>query len=388
MKILYYNPFLNAPHGASVHGLHLIKEIEKSNNQIFILPGLNHKKIVSTNVRSKFSLKLPRFFCDSCIIVGRKIQTLYVLEMIKRTISKTNPDFIIIRQDIGEYFPILLKKEIKIPIILEVNSPTYYEASKYGCSKFFLRYLKSIETQCWEYADAIYAVSNVLHDFICNENPALREKIWVIPNGVDLQKFNEMRCQQTLVKKDRNLIKVGFIGSFQVWHGLDFILHVFSDVIQARPNTELILIGEGAYKKRKELSISKNRILEDKVKFLPHMSYDEIVINLLEIDILVAPYLYQEYFYFSPLKIFDYMAAGKAIVTSNIGQIGEILINDKEAILVKPGNHNDYVEALINLIDSEDKRRFLGNNALKKVEFYTWENAAKTLLFKLSTLRS
>lgn len=388
MKILYYNPFLDASHGASIHGVHLIKEIEKSNNQIIILPGLNQKKIVSTNVSGKFSLKLPRFFYDCCIILQRKIQTPHVLEKIKRTISEINPDFIIIRPSIGEYFPILLKKEIKIPIILEVNAPSYYEASKYGCSKFFLRYLKSIETQCWEYADAIYVVSNVLHKFISNENPALSEKLWVIPNGVDLKIFNEMRGKQHLVKKYKNLIKVGFIGSFQVWHGLDFLLHIFSDVLRARPNTELILIGEGAYKKRTKSSVAKYQIQENKIKFLPHMSYDEVVINLLEMDILVAPYLYQDYFYFSPLKIFDYMAAGKAIVTSNIGQIAEIFTNEKDAILLEPGNHNAYVTALINLIDSENKRRFLGNNALKKVECYTWENAAKTLLSKLSTLRS
>ena len=84
-----------------------------------------------------------------------------------------------------------------------------------------------------------------------------------------------------------------------------------------------------------------------KVKFLGAVPYDSIPAVMKSMDVLVAPYPEMVNFYFSPLKIFEYMASGRPIVSSSIGQIKDVLTNEKNALLVPAGDSKALQDALI-----------------------------------------
>jgi glycosyltransferase involved in cell wall biosynthesis len=98
-------------------------------------------------------------------------------------------------------------------------------------------------------------------------------------------------------------------------------------------------------------------------------------------DVLVAPYPRMDDFYFSSLKVFEYMAAGRAIVASSIGQLSRILIHEKTAILVPPGDIAALGNALTRLKDDFGLRKRLGERAqMEARRRHTWSQRADSIL--------
>jgi glycosyltransferase involved in cell wall biosynthesis len=101
-------------------------------------------------------------------------------------------------------------------------------------------------------------------------------------------------------------------------------------------------------------------------------------------DILVSPHIPLadgSDFFGSPTKIFEYMAMGKAIVASRLGQIGEVLADNETALLVEPGNVSELASAIVKLVESPELRARLGARAREvAIEKHTWRrNAARVL---------
>jgi glycosyltransferase involved in cell wall biosynthesis len=98
-------------------------------------------------------------------------------------------------------------------------------------------------------------------------------------------------------------------------------------------------------------------------------------------DIAVAPYPAIDNFYFSPLKILEYMAAGLPIVASSIGQIPELIDHGRTGLLVEPGNISELSATVEQLCDNEILRRKLGGAARTEVESrFTWDRAVDRIL--------
>ena len=101
-------------------------------------------------------------------------------------------------------------------------------------------------------------------------------------------------------------------------------------------------------------------------------------------DILVAPHIPLtdgSEFFGSPTKIFEYMAMGKAIVASRLGQIGEVLVDEETALLVEPGNVGELGNAIVRLIESETLRMRLGSRAREvAAREHTWTHNAQRVL--------
>jgi len=101
-------------------------------------------------------------------------------------------------------------------------------------------------------------------------------------------------------------------------------------------------------------------------------------------DILVAPHVPLadgSEFFGSPTKIFEYMAMGKGIVASRLGQIGEVLVDEETALLVEPGNVEELRAALVRLIEDAGMRKSLGVKARETAEReHTWMHNARRVL--------
>jgi glycosyltransferase involved in cell wall biosynthesis len=92
-------------------------------------------------------------------------------------------------------------------------------------------------------------------------------------------------------------------------------------------------------------------------------------------DVVTIPYpQLPEELWFSPLKLYEYMAAGKAIVASSAGQITEVIQDGYNGILVEPGNVDELAQAIINLFKDPTRRERLGQNARQQaVTQHSWE---------------
>ena len=95
-------------------------------------------------------------------------------------------------------------------------------------------------------------------------------------------------------------------------------------------------------------------------------------------DILLAPYAPQDFFYLSPIKIFEYMAVGRAVLAANVGQIGEVIQDGINGLLYEPANLESLQAGLLRLTEDQDLRRRLGEEARRTIERrYTWRANAE-----------
>jgi len=208
------------------------------------------------------------------------------------------------------------------------------------------------------------------------------EKIVVMPNGVDVQLFGSYHNPQPARARLGlgNAPVVGFVGGFQLWHGLDRLVESFAQVLQEVPQAKLLLVGDGPARavveqKIAELGVESGVIITG---FIPQERVPEM---LAVVDVAVIPYpqLPQE-LWFSPLKLYEYMAAGKAIVASNSGQIAEVIQNNHNGLLVEAGNVADLAQAIITLFKNPAERKRFGQNARQQaIERHSWEQYIKRL---------
>lgn len=223
------------------------------------------------------------------------------------------------------------------------------------------------------------------HKIICVSSPAKQhliekwqvaaDKIAIMPNGVDIARFgqrhDEPALRQCLGLTDEPIVM--FVGGFQAWHGVELLVASFAQVRRQIPQARLLLVGDGPARPSIEQRIAECGLGEAVVitGMIPH---EDVPAYLALADVATLPYpsLPQE-LWFSPLKLYEYMAAGKAIVASRAGQIAEVIEDGRNGLLVEPGNVAALAEALICLLQNEAERRRLGQRAQQQaVQQHSW----------------
>jgi glycosyltransferase involved in cell wall biosynthesis len=158
----------------------------------------------------------------------------------------------------------------------------------------------------------------------------------VVPNGVELERFADPPSKNTArvtlgLPLDRRL--VGFVGALRPWHGVDVAIRALVDV----PGAELVVAGDGPV--RADLMALAIEVgVADRVRWLGQVPHERIPTVLAAVDVAVAPYPDLDGFFFSPLKLYEYLAAGVPVVASAIGQVPEALGGGRLGRLVTAGD--------------------------------------------------
>src|SRR5262249_9507663 len=143
------------------------------------------------------------------------------------------------------------------------------------------------------------------------------ERVRILPNAVDTERF----CPDVdgiPIRRRLNLegqLVIGFAGTFKPWHGLDLLLEAFGTFHTMAPSSHLLLIGDGPLKASMD-DMVRRAGLEQAATFVGSIAHEEMPTYLAAVDIAIAPYPALDSFYYSPLKLFEYMAMGRAIVAS------------------------------------------------------------------------
>ncbi len=273
---------------------------------------------------------------------------------------------------------------MKVPYILTLDADPIMELSVMGKP---LRGLHALVAgwearMTYKLAKRIICISEQGKQHLVKTWQVDPEKITVVPLAANVELFGQF--YDTLAVRTRlslsNAPVVMFLGSFQMWHGLDRLVDSFALVLQEIPEAKLLLVGDGPARPVVEQKITELGLATAVVitGFVPHTQVPEILATA---DVVAIPYPHlPEELWFSPLKLYEYMAASKAIVASRAGQIAEVIQNGHTGILVEPGDVNEFAQAVIRLLKDPVERKRLGQNARQQaVERHSWEHYAKRL---------
>lgn len=223
----------------------------------------------------------------------------------------------------------------------------------------------------WKKAKKIIVLTSFLKNELI-EKGVDGGKILVCPDGVDLKKFDLNITKEDARKKlelpqDKKIAV--YAGSFSAysWKGVDIIFEAAKELKEVL----FLCVGDIKHKDR-----------EDNVMVIGKKPYSLIPYYLKAADILLLPNKKGESIsekYTSPLKMFEYMTAKVPVIASDLPSIREIL-NEKNAVLIKPNSPNDMAYAIKLLLNNENLGRELANEAYKKVQEYSWEKRAQKIL--------
>jgi len=253
--------------------------------------------------------------------------------------------------------------------LLEVNAPLIEEQAEHRGLIDRAR-AECVAEQAFSKAAFLLAVSQEVGAYL-ERFPAARGKVRVIPNGVNPERF-PLDLKPTLPGV-AGTCTVGFVGTLKPWHGVEVLLEAFGRLRQHHSNSRLLLVGDGPERERLQAGVS-SRDLGEAVHFTGAVAAAEIPGLLASMDIAVAPYPQLSHFYFSPLKVYEYMAAGLPVVASRIGQLEELIQQDLNGLLTAPGDAAELAMALERLRAEPELRARLGNAARTTVwQDHTWD---------------
>ncbi len=300
-----------------------------------------------------------------------------------REIARNPPDFIYQRYGRFSWAGVEASLQTGRPLFLEYNGSEVW-VGKHWDKVGMLGLLQRCERLNLAASARIFVVSEVERQNLLRAGVA-EEKIIVNPNGVDAEKFRpgiggKAERAQLGIHDDETL--VGFVGTFGPWHGV----LALAEAITLLPNEariRFLLIGGGSLKGEVERMLDEAGARE-RVIFAGVIEHGRVPLMLDACDVLASPHVPLadgSPFFGSPTKLFEYMAMGKGIVASRLGQIGDVLEDEKTALLVEPGNARELSTAIQRLAQSRDLREGLGASAREAaIARYTWgHNAARVL---------
>jgi glycosyltransferase involved in cell wall biosynthesis len=239
-----------------------------------------------------------------------------------------------------------LARALGIPHVLEVNAPLCAEQSRVR-GLHLSDVAQSIEDRVWGQTDALLAVSEEIATQACQRGAAA-ERVHVIANGVDVERFAlDRRVAGERVRAAYGLgdgAVIGFVGSLKPWHGTDVLVAAFARIAAAHPHAKLLLVGDGPASAGLRAQIAELG-LEARVVFTGAVEHARVPELIAAMDVAVAPYRASDDFYFSPIKVYEYLAAGTPVVASPLGQI-TALVAEGYVTPARAGDADDLAAAL------------------------------------------
>jgi glycosyltransferase involved in cell wall biosynthesis len=371
MKIIYTS-IQYKKEGSTVHMDSFVHAFRAIGNDII------DNRIIGSHVMDKSDMSLPT---KIAIKFYSLILHFVYLWKTTRLVVINRPDVLIFRHAGNmQLFVTIFILSFFYPIILELNAVSSIE-NRNGTSRI-KNYFERVTI--WRVSHC-FAVSSIVKEHIVNYLGVREDKVSVIENGVDTEKFN-MEKYNSFKKKNLkldNYFIIGFVGTFKPWHGFDYLVDLMHALKSDYVDIKLLAVGDSKERNIYEKKISEKG-LADSFIFTGHVQHIDIPKYISVMDITIAPHDRNSFksiggFHGSPLKIFEYMAMGKPVIATPIGQIKDIIEDNISGRLIYSDQVEELKNAVIRLYEDKDYRDTLGKNARKVVmDNYTWEiNARK-----------
>lgn len=333
------------------------------------------------------------------------------VEQVERLGGKERPGWIYQRMSIANYSGVSLSRLWNIPLVLEYNGSEVWVARNWGRRLREEVLAEQIEEANLRLAHMIVTISDVLRDELLARGVP-PERIVSYPNCIDPEMFDPARFSGEEISELKrrhgvadDAIVVMFIGTFGQWHGAEVLAEAIRRLLDEerdwieKKKVRFLLVGDGLKmpEVRKALGDHARGPYVILVGLAPQ---HEAPLYLAASDILVSPHVANadgSRFFGSPTKLFEYMAMGKAILASDLDQIGDVLAGGVQvdalaggetaanstapAVLARSGDTGQIVDGLKFLVENKEQRLMLGANARRlALERYTWRHHTRAIL--------
>jgi glycosyltransferase involved in cell wall biosynthesis len=402
MRILYLSPDLGVPvlgrKGASVHVRGLVGALTRAGHRVVLAaPLLNKSPWEEPAELAAQLLHLPLGAEATEIVLAVKafeetvgaesslpgelrriLHDQQSAVALKRRFEHHPPDFIYERASLYATAGVKLARELGVPLLLELNAPLAEEQATYratGLGDLAARAERWALTR----ADALLAVSAALREYATSlgVDPA---RVHVMPNGVDPVEFQPGLPDRSVRARwdlgDGPVL--GYVGGLRPWHGVGALPALLERLVERFEGLRLVVAGDGPLRLELERAIARTGLARTAV-FTGSIPHEQVPALIRSFDLALAPYdRFERPFYFSPLKLFEYMACGVPVVAADLGQIAEI-VDDDSGLVYPAGDLEGLTAACEVLLGDPALRRRQGEAAAEKVRSrHTWDhNAAR-----------
>ena len=207
-------------------------------------------------------------------------------------------------------------------------------------------------------SDKIVAVSKKTKEDYLKHRLISKEKVSVIYNGVDSDKFSLKISGDSIRAKyslgDSPVILV--VGSGIILKGIIFVFFALKKIMNVIPNAKLMVVGIDAKFKERMISLITNLKIQSNVILIDRIPNHELPSYYSASDVVAIPSLQENF----PVVILEAMSSGKPIVASRVGGIPEVIVDGENGLLVEPGNVNQIADALLHLLADSSIRKKIG----------------------------
>jgi glycosyltransferase involved in cell wall biosynthesis len=277
-------------------------------------------------------------------------------------------------------------RKLGIPFVLEVNADLLEQRKFKGVPEKGVRrlYAEWATRSCFNSAARIICISEDLKKHLSGRWKIEASKLAVLPCAADVDAFRPDQSGEA-TRHELGLTNesvVIWVGGFFPWHDLDLLVESFRQVVQKRANVRLLLVGDGPTRPAIEGKLAKNGLCQAVIMTgaIAHSRVPEMVAAADIAVVPASPVSASGGGTGTPLKLFEYMAAGKAIVATALNQATDVICDGYNGRLVEAGDATGFAQALLALLDDSMERRRLGQNARQRaVERYSWQAYTRRL---------
>lgn len=405
MRILYVCPDDGIPvlgaKGGAVHVREMIAALARAGHQVILAAPVGLKssaeepaalagefvEIAPSAATEKMAAGMRSFLgrveCDKS--AARSVRRmLYDNELAAALLDRfagDPPDLIYCRAALLSTAAAQLARATVCPLVVELNAPLAAEQAAYR-SGSLMELAVAAERFLLQAADAVLVVSHALVGHVEALGVAA-ERVHVQPNAIDPAQFRPGE-PDPLLRERLGLGAgplLGFVGGLKPWHGVDSLPELLARLAPRVPGVQLLVVGDGPMRGAMVERLEACGMAE-RVVFAGNVAHEAIPEHIRLFDAALAPYPRPEReFYFSPLKLFEYMGCGAAVVVPRIGQIAEMVEDGCTGLLHAPGDMNALAKACERVLMDRELKQRLGNAAAARIHAqHTWDQSAMRVI--------
>jgi glycosyltransferase involved in cell wall biosynthesis len=284
----------------------------------------------------------------------------------------------------GDFFSGIGFLDKQKPLVLTVHGYSSLETVLIGRIKlnsFQFKFRRWIEKKAVERADGIIAVGSKLKEWIINELYADAEKVFLIPNGIDIKLFKFATNGRKEVLRRHSISNspvILFTKHFSPRYGAQYLIPAMREIIKDYPSARLIMTNDDPWKE-KIIKLAKKYGVIDNIILPGCLPYEDLPKYYSACDVFVHPSINdQETF---GISLIEAMACSKPVVATAVGGPKEIIEGGENVgMLIPPKNSEAIANAIIELLNNPLKSNQMGQNARKYVESkFTWEKVVEEI---------
>jgi glycosyltransferase involved in cell wall biosynthesis len=367
LRILYSHR-IQSRDGQGVHLQALVDALRGEGHEVRVVGPASFDR-AELGGESRFFSGLRRALPPFAAELAELAYSLPAYLRLARAAREFRPDVVYERYNLFFLSGAVLVRRLGLPFLVEVNAPLAEERTRFGNLRL-RRLARWSEAFVWRRADRVLPVTEVLAGHVAAAGVP-QGRIEVIPNGIHLEEFP---APAPAPAEPRETLTLGFIGFVRDWHGLDQVVRAIA-AWQGQPGLALLMVGDGPARPELE-KLAAELGIADRVTFTGLAPRGQVPGLIAGFDIALQPAAVP---YASPLKVFEYMAAGRAIVAPDQPNLREVLAHERTALLFDPARPGAMWDAVLRLATDPAMRERLGAAARAEVlrRDLTWDGNAR-----------